>query len=250
MRAMILAAGHGTRLHPLTDTIPKPLLPVAGKPLIVWNLLLLRKHGITEVCINLHYLGHLIQEELGDGSQFGMRIRYSREPIILGTGGGIKQAEPFFGGEPFLVINGDTLVDLDLTGMMASHRERTGLATLALRDDPEVERWGVVETDAMARVLTINGRGMPDEERGRKPAQRRMFAGIHVMDPFVLRDVPVNRETSIIDAYVTLLQRSGEIYGYSVTGYWSDVGTPERYVEALRDADAGRINLRARLSPS
>jgi NDP-sugar pyrophosphorylase family protein len=93
---MILAAGFGTRLRPLTNTIPKPLLPVGGTPLIVWNLLLLRRHGIRDVIINLHHLGELIEKELGDGSTVGMRISYSHEPTILGTGGGLKQAESFF----------------------------------------------------------------------------------------------------------------------------------------------------------
>lgn len=245
MKAMILAAGHGTRLLPLTTTLPKPLLPIAGKPLIIWNLLLLREHGVTEVCINLHHLGHLIQNELGDGSQFGMHITYFRELILLGTGGAIKQAEPFFGGEAFLVLNGDTLVELDLTGMIAFHREHGGLATLALRDDPEVEQWGVVETDARSRVLAINGRGQ-GQARKDSTAHRRMFAGIHVMEPLLLRDVPVNRETSIIDAYVTWLKRDGDIYGYVMSGYWSDVGTPERYTQAQRDAEAGRIDLASR----
>src|SRR5579883_2046619 len=111
MRAIILAAGLGTRLRPLTNNLPKPLLPIAGAPLIVWNLLLLRRHGVTEVIVNLHHLGHLIEQELGDGSRFGMTLAYSHEPVILGTGGGIKQAEPFFKGEPFLVLNGDTLLE-------------------------------------------------------------------------------------------------------------------------------------------
>lgn len=250
MKAMILAAGHGTRLHPLTNTVPKPLLPIAGKPLIVWNLLLLRKHGITEVCINLHYLGHLIPNELGDGSQFGMHITYFRELILLGTGGAIKQAEPFFGGEAFLVLNGDTLVELDLTGMVAFHREHGGLATMALRDDPEVERWGVIETDRQGRVVSITGKWGPRAHQDPTGIHRRMFAGIHVMEPLLLRDVPVNRETSIIDAYVTWLERDGDIYGYVMSGYWSDVGTPERYTQAQRDADNGRIDLSARLVDS
>src|SRR5690348_18126635 len=107
MRAMILAAGLGTRLRPLTDSLPKPLLPVGGTPLIVWNLLLLQKYGIREVVINLHYLGDLIEKELRDGSAWDMSLTYSHEWTLLGTGGGIKQAQWFFGDEPFLVLNGD-----------------------------------------------------------------------------------------------------------------------------------------------
>ncbi len=251
MKAMILAAGLGTRLRPLTDTLPKPLLSVAGQPLLVWNLLLLRQHGISEVIINLHHLGHLIEEAIGDGSRFGLRITYSREGTLLGTGGGIKQVEAFFDGAPFLVLNGDTLLELDLTALVRFHlqRARQGavLATLVLREDPEAERWGLVETNGQQQVLRINGRGRKDPTEGNQAGEgRRMFAGVHVLDPAALRDVPVGRASSIIEAYVTELARGGVILGYDMKGYWSDVGTPERYEQAQRDTEAGRIKLAPR----
>lgn len=243
---MILAAGFGTRLRPLTDTVPKPLLPVGGASLIVWNLLLLRRHGVREVLINLHHLGHLIEQKLGDGAQFGVRIVYSREPVLLGTGGGLKQAEPFFGGEPFLALNGDTLLELDLGQAIAFHARRGALATMVVREDPEVERWGVIEVDATQRVVRINGRGRPEAgETG-----RFMFAGVHVMHPRLLRDVPAGRESSIIEAYVAGIARAEPIVGYCMNGYWSDVGTPERYAQAQRDAEAGLISLAARQAAS
>jgi NDP-sugar pyrophosphorylase family protein len=241
---MILAAGLGTRLRPLTDTLPKPLLPIAGRPLIVWNLLLLRRHGVADVVINLHHLGHLVEQALGDGSQFGMRIVYSREPALLGTGGGLKQAEPFFRGEPFFVLNGDTLFDLDLAGMAAAHRESRAVATMAVRADPDPDRWGAVELDAARRILRINGRGRNDGERTGK----RMFAGVHLMHPRLLADVPAGRESSIIEAYVRAIQNGETVAGYELSGYWSDIGTPERYAQAQRDAKAGAIDLASRES--
>src|SRR3989449_1523283 len=122
MKAMVLAAGLGTRLRPLTDTLPKPLLPVAGRPLLEWNLLLLKRHGITEVIINLHHLGEQIVRALGDGARLGLRLAYSHEPTLQGTGGGIKQAAPFLKDGPFLVLNGDTLSDCDLMALIAAHR--------------------------------------------------------------------------------------------------------------------------------
>lgn len=242
MRAMILAAGFGTRLRPLTDTLPKPLLPIAGAPLILWNLLLLQRHGITEVIINLHHLGHLIEKELGDGARFGMKLSYSREPVILGTGGGIKQAEPFFNGEPFVVLNGDTLMELDLRAVVTLHERWNALATMVLREDPEADRWGAVEVDAQQRIVRIIGRGL--SEIGR--TDKRMFAGVHVMHPHLLKDVPRGRESSIIDAYVNAIQRGEVILGYRMGGYWSDIGTPERYAQAQQDAGAGLISLPAR----
>jgi len=241
MKAMILAAGLGTRLRPLTDTVPKPLLPVGGASLIVWNLLLLRRHGVREVLINLHHLGHLIEQELGDGAQFGVRITYSREPVLLGTGGGLKHAEPFFSGEPFLVLNGDTLLELDLGVPIALHARRGALATMVVREDPDVERWGVVEVDANERVVRINGRGCSKAGAG-----RFMFAGVQVVHPRLLRDVPAGRQSSIIEAYVAGLARGELILGYRMNGYWSDVGTPERYAQVQRDAEAGLICLAAR----
>jgi NDP-sugar pyrophosphorylase family protein len=241
---MILAAGLGTRLRPLTDKTPKPLLPVAGLPLIAWNLLLLRQHGITEVIVNLHHLGEMIERDLGDGSRFGVRLTYQREPVIMGTGGGIKQVEPFFGGEPFLVLNGDTLLELDLTFLVRFHREEDALATMVLREDPDADRWGVVEMDGRRRVLSIAGRGRTADG----PTLRRMFAGVHVMHPRLLRDVPLGRASSIIDAYVAAIERGEAILGYDMQGYWSDVGTPERYAQAQQDAEAGVIKLSPRRS--
>ncbi len=242
MRAMILAAGLGIRLRPLTDALPKPLLPIAGRPLIVWNLLLLRRYGITDVIINLHHLGHLIEQALGDGSPFGMRIVYSKEPVLLGTGGGLKQAESFFGGEPCVVLNGDTLFDMNLDDLAAVHRQRCAVATMAVRADPEPERWGAVEVDATHHVVRINGRGKNPEGR----TEKRMFAGVHLMHPRLLADVPAGRDSSIIEAYVRAIQAGETIAGCELSGYWSDIGTPERYAQAQRDADAGLINLASR----
>ena len=245
MRAMILAAGLGTRLRPLSNSVPKPLLPVAGRPLIVWNLLLLRRHGITEVIINLHHLGHLIEKELGDGSRFGMHLAYSREPAILGTGGGIKQAEAFFGGAPFLVLNGDTLLEVDLEDLSGFHAGHGALATLVVRDDPEVDRWGAVEVDEQQGVISITGRGRKPVDRTAR-VRRFMFAGVHVMDPRLLATVPLGRASSIIDAYVESIKRGDRVLGYRMEGYWSDVGTPESYARVQRDAERGLINLAGR----
>jgi NDP-sugar pyrophosphorylase family protein len=243
MKAMILAAGLGTRLRPLTNTIPKPLLPVGGTPLIVWNLLLLRRHGIRDIIINLHHLGELIEKELGDGSTVGMRISYSHEPMILGTGGGIKQAENFFEGEPFLVLNGDTLCELDVGALCRFHRDENPLATMVVRDDPDVDRWGALELNAQQRIVRINGRGCSDDG----PIIKRMFAGVHIMHPRLLHTLQAGRESSIIDAYVAEIEQGEPVLGYIFHGYWSDVGTPQRYAETQADVQRGLLRLSDRL---
>lgn len=244
MRAIILAAGYGTRLRPLTNTIPKPLLPVAGQPLIIWNLRLLRDHGITEVIVNLHHLGDQIEQYLGNGSQLNMRITYSWEETILGTGGGIKQAEPFLRGasdDAFLVLNGDTLIDVDLTHMIDYHVTHGGLATMVVRDDPDVDRWGALELDDTDRILTILGRGHAPAHATQR-ITRKMFAGVHIINPALLRDIPIGQESSIMNPYMDCLEQGATIYGHRTTGYWSDVGTRERYDQAQRDAEDGILN--------
>jgi len=242
MKAMVLAAGLGTRLRPLTNSLPKPLLPLGPHPLLVWNLLLLRKHGITEVMMNLHYLGEQIQSIIGDGSQWGLNVSYSVEPVLLGTGGALKQVEPFFDGEPFLVVNGDTIFELDLSAMIAHHHQADAIATMALRDDPDVDQWGVIETDPQDYVLTITGKGQ-SASIGREYVIRRMFAGIHIIDPFLMRHIPEGVPSSIIDAYVLWLERGATVSSYLLTGYWSDVGTPERYAQVQLDFDSGLLLL-------
>ena len=242
MKAMILAAGLGTRLRPLTNTVPKPLLPVAGTPLIVWNLLLLKRHGFRDVVVNLHHLGPMIEQVVGNGSQYGLRILYSREPVILGTGGGIKQAEPHFSGEPVLVMNGDTLVELDLGALWSFHRDRQAAATLVLREDQDAAQWGLVEVGTENQIVRIVGKGRTSTES----TNPRMFAGIHILSPRLLRDSPKGTAFSIIDPYVAAIARGDRVLGYDLHGYWSDIGTPERYTQAEKDAAAGLISLDAR----
>ena len=188
----------------------------------------------------------MIEQAVGNGSRYGLRIIYSREPAILGTGGGLKQAELYFSGESVLVLNGDTLVELDLGALYEWHQQREAMATLVLRKDPDAVRWGLVEMDSDNRIVRITGRGRTDQV----PTLPRMFAGIHVLRPRILRDVPKGVATSIIDHYVAAIQRGETVFGYDCEGYWSDVGTPERYAQAEQDATAGRITLAARQRPA
>ncbi|HEY5649687.1 MAG TPA: nucleotidyltransferase family protein [Nitrospiria bacterium] len=236
---MILAAGLGTRIRSLESGLPKPLIPVGGRALIEYPLALLKKHGITEVVINLHYKGDKIKNALGDGSRFAMKIHYSEEEEILGTGGGIKKAEGLLGGAPFLVINSDVVAEVDLGDVIRFHERNRPSATLVLREDPDAETWGPVETNSSGRILRILGR----PETGGEPGIQKMFTGIHVLDPRVLDYIPAGLPHHIIDSYIEMIRAGEDLMGYAYSGYWKDVGTPGRVQEAQSDLASGRIRL-------
>lgn len=234
----MLAAGFGTRLEPLTAAVPKPLLPVGNLPLIGYALKLLARHGIHEVGVNLHHLGDQVREALGDGSRFGVEITYSDEEEILGTGGGLRKMQDFFDGT-FVVLNADTIVDVDLTGLVERHRQRDAMATMVLRKDPAQEDYGQVEIDGAARIRRMLGHGPLD-----LALDAYMFAGVHILEPHFLDYIPPGINTCINRyAYIKALNNGDPIYGDVMTGYWADVGTPERYWRANVDALDHRINL-------
>ncbi len=216
MKAMILAAGLGTRMRPLTDHCPKPLLPVAGKPLIVHHLERLREAGISEVVINVSYRAEQIVAALGDGRDFGVSIAWSREDTPLETGGGIHQALPLLGSAPFLLVNGDVWCDLDPAGLPPLGDD---LARLVLVDNPDHHPHGDFHLDAAGRV---HAEGEP----------RLTFAGLSLLDPALVAD-----QAPGAFALAPLLRRAmdaGRVGGHHHRGAWVDVGTPERLAELDR----------------
>ena len=236
-RAMILAAGFGTRLRPITHEIPKPMVTVGPDPLIVRTIRQLGRAGIREVVVNLHHLGHRIREALGDGSELGVHLIYSEEGEILGSGGGIKLAEPHLTQGTFIVVNGDVLMDVDYAAVLAFHRQKDALATMVLRPDPDPDEWGAIEIDAEQRIRQFVHKLPPVDV----PLRKLMFTGVHVLEPAVFDYLPTTF-SSINDVfYPRAISEGRAIYGYVHEGYWSDVGTLERLEEARRDAEAGRI---------
>ncbi len=226
MKAMLLAAGRGERLRPLTETLPKPMIQVAGKPLISHTLSYLKRCGVREVIVNLHHLGESIQEYVGDGRQWGLRVLYSWERKLLGTGGGIQKAAPHLFGSSFLVMNADILVELDLKDVLRFHGENHAAVTMVLRRDPEAERYGVIETDGYGLVRQILGR-LPVPPG---PWNRLMFTGVHVLEPEVFGYMTGQQNAfSIIDVYLDMLRAGERIMGYEMNGFWTDLGTPARY---------------------
>jgi len=233
---MVLAAGLGTRLRPLTLDRPKPLVAVAGRPLITYNLCLLRRYGVRDVIINLHHRGEVLRAALGDGSAWGLRIQYSPEDPLLETGGAIKNVEDALASEEdFLVLNGDTIIDLPLDCLIAAHRARAATATLVLRRDPAEERYGVVEIDASERIRRFLGR--PDTTT--VPLTPYMFAGVHVLSRQVFRYMPERRAFSMTrETYPAMLAAGEPLYGFPFGGYWRVIDTVEDLARATADLEA------------
>lgn len=219
MRAMILAAGRGERMRPLTDHVPKPLLPVAGKSLIVHHLEALAAAGVVDVVINHAWLGQLIEQQLGDGQQFGLRIQYSAEGATgLETAGGIKKALPLLGAEPFIVINGDVLSTFNPRELIATGLAPGALAHLVLVPNPPQHPAGDFAFAANLPWLSSTG------------SAQFTFSGIALYHPDFFREVPDGPQklAPFLRQAMARQQVSGELF----RGYWADIGTPERLQQA------------------
>ena len=243
MKAIVLAAGYGERMRPLTNNIPKPLLPINGKPILHYTLQLLKKNGIDEVVINLHHLHQMIMDVFGDGSSLGMKIHYSYEKEILGTAGGIKAAEGFLKDGTFLVINSDIIADIDIKKVLEFHKKKKAFITMVLRQDPDVERYGAIEVDSDGRIRRFLGNPpyVPPLNKGGRggvlpPLKKLMFTGIHIIEPEIFDVIPSGRYCGITkETYPKLINKNTPVYGYEFNGYWIDIGTPERYEKAERN---------------
>ncbi len=240
--AMVLAAGKGTRLAPLTNVLPKPLCEVAGVPLIRLALRQLHAAGVTRAVVNLHHLGEHIAAALGPNAE-GVVLAYSREDTILGTGGGIARALPLLGDAPFFVLNADALQDVDLKALADAHAKGGGWATLALRPDPDVLRYGPVGVDAQGRV-----RRLVDAFDDGGARDLLMFTGVHVLEPRAVAHLDPNTEQCIIrQGYAALLARGVPLWSHVHHGTFHDVGTPPRWWTAQRGVlDATHAGILAR----
>ena len=237
---MILAAGLGTRLQPLTDRSPKPLLPLMLVAVVGHLLAQLRCQGVREVVVNGHHLTDQLAAWLGDGSRWNLSLAFAHEPEILGTAGALKNAESLLRGSPFLVINADVLADFDLQALWASHRAGGALVTMVVRPDPLAYTFGAVMVDERDRVRRINGR--PEALDTGPGEEGTIFTGIQIVDPQVLDAIPANRFVSTTaDTYPRLLQDGYPVLAYRHDGYWLDVGVPERYLQAHWDVLDGAL---------
>ena len=246
MKAMVLAAGLGERMWPLTEDRAKPSLPLLNRPIIAHTLEHLVRHGVKEAVINLHHQPESIRGIVGDGSRLGLRVQYSEEPIILGTGGGLKKAEPLLrGAGGFFMVNSDSLSDCDLTAALKKHRECGALATMVLTPLDPKAAYSAVEMDDRDRILRIAGKPPGEPAPG---AGRYFFSGIHVLEPEIFDAIPAGKSDINRDVYPPLLAAGKAVRGYVHSGFWKELGNPRLYLEGAlavlkggRDASIGPL---------
>jgi mannose-1-phosphate guanylyltransferase len=233
MRAMVLAAGLGTRLRPLTYEIPKPMVPVLDRPVMEHIVDLLDSHGFDEVIANLHYFPETISEH------FGERLRYHLEPELLGTAGGVRACADFLGDEAFLVISGDALTDIDLQALAARHREAGGIATLAVKQVADTREFGVVLHDDDGRITGFQEK--PDPEEALSDLGN---AGIYVFDPEIFDYFPDRPFVDWAkDVFPVLLENDVPFFIHELDEYWNDVGSLSELREGTFDALRGELHL-------
>lgn len=239
MKGMVLCAGLGTRLRPFTERWPKPALPFLGQPLMRYHLAVLKAAGVTAVGINTHHLGDTMRSVAeAECARAGLPLTVVHEPVIQGTGGGIRGLRAFLEGDDFIVFNGDILFPVDLTPVVKAHRTSGAAATMVLLPMPAGESYAAVELDAERRVRRIAGKGPGGA--GLSPWH---FTGVHVISPrafeFMSKTEPedINR-----DVYVRMMEAGLTVRGEGVSAYWSDLGTPSRYLATQLDALSGKVS--------
>jgi NDP-sugar pyrophosphorylase family protein len=243
MKAMILAAGLGTRLRPLTDDRPKALVTVAGRTLLEITLCRLRSFGVSEVIINTHHFGDLIVEYLEANHNFGMRIEISREETLLDTGGGLKRAAQFFlepgRDEPFILHNVDVLSTIDLARMVQFHTRQGTLATLAVQER-ETSRYLLFDEQGQ---LCGRRNGRDGKDQLARPAKQLLplaFSGIHILSPRIFAKMEEDGAFSIVNAYLRLAAQGEKIVAFRADeSYWRDLGRPESILQAAQDIESG-----------
>jgi mannose-1-phosphate guanylyltransferase/phosphomannomutase len=238
VKAVVMAGGEGTRLRPMTASQPKPLLPVVNRPIMEHVLRLLRQHGFSETVVTVQFLASMVRNYFGDGEDFGMSLQYATEEMPLGTAGSVKNAQEALRDEPFLVISGDALTDIDLSDLVRFHKDNGALVTVGLARVPDPLEFGIVIADDDGRIQRFL----------EKPTWGQVFSdtvntGIYVMEPEVLEEVP-SGEAADWSAHIfpQLLKSGAPLYGWVSEAYWEDVGTHESYLKAQADVLSGKVN--------
>ena len=227
MKAVVLAGGLGTRLRPLTYTRPKPMLPIADKPILYYILTSLRDQGFREVIITTNYMDHVIREYFGDGSKIGVKLVYTREKTPLGTAGGVLNAQQYL-DETFAVIQGDNVTEINLADEMKYHRRKRGVVTIAVKKVPDPWRFGVVKLNRSNRIVKFFEKPKPEE-----CFSKTISTGLYVCEPEIFDYIPPKTPYDFArDLFPDLLSRGKPMYGYRTDAFWVDVGSLDGYVAA------------------
>jgi mannose-1-phosphate guanylyltransferase len=238
MKAILLIGGLGTRLHPLTLTTPKPLLPIAGRPFLAYQLDFLRSQGFRDIVLCTAYKAEDFHKSMGNGESCGVRLSYVHEAAPLGTGGAIKNAESFIEG-PALICNGDILMQLNLQELVTFHQNKKALATLALTHVSDPSAYGVVEVDSEGHIQRFIEKPAPGQSRS-----NMINAGAYVFEKEVFTMIPPQTAYSVERAlFPRLLEMKMPFFAKALPGYWLDVGTIEKYQQAQSDVKEGRYAL-------
>src|SRR5271169_1668086 len=238
MKAVIMAGGEGTRLRPQTSNLPKPMLPLVGRPMMEHIVSLLQRHGITDIVVTVAFLPNAIRSYFGDGSELGVRMSYATEESPLGTAGSVRNAREQL-TERFLVISGDVLTDIDLSAVIAFHEEKSALATIALASVENPLEFGIViahEDGSIERFLEKPGWGQVFSDT--------INTGIYVLEPEIFEQIPEGRPVDFSsEVFPAVLNAGDPLFGYVASGYWEDVGTTAAYLKAHEDILDGRVQL-------
>ncbi|BAC90141.1 nucleotidyltransferase family protein [Gloeobacter violaceus] len=231
MKAFILAAGKGTRLRPLTNLVPKPLVPVLNRPVMGRMLDLCREHGFCEAMANLHYQGEKIERAFGSGYEYGVDLAYSHETQLLGTAGGVRRQAAYLQGGTFVVTSADVVTDLDFSELLAFHRTRGALATIATTVVSDPSRFGVLVCDPDGRVRSFQEKPAPGTARS-----NLVNMGIYMLEPEIFDFIPAAEEFDFgSQLFPMLVAKGAPIYALETKAYWSDIGTLSQYLHTHWD---------------
>ena len=238
IKAFVMAAGAGTRLRPLTFSIPKPMVPIVNKPVLEHTIENLARHNITDIKMNLHYRGDMIKDYFGDGYPWGVKISYSYEKTLLGTAGGVKKCEDFFAGSPdtsstFIVMSGDGLTDVDITDIIKFHKKKKSLATMVLKEVDAKFEYGVTLCDK----TTSRIKDFIEKPRWSDVFSNTVNTGIYIFETEIFKYIPSGQFYDFgQNLWPKLLKLKLPIYGYVTKSYWTDVGNLKEYRQGQRDA--------------
>lgn len=245
MRAMVMAAGLGTRLRPITHEVPKPVVPVANVAIVEQLVRLLGEHGVDEVIANLHWFPETVRARLGDGSGLGVAVSYEQEAELLGTAGGVRNVASFLtggGDDAFLVLAGDALTDVDLSALLAAHRANGGVATLAVKRVTEVSEYGVIVTGADHRIQGFQEKPDPAEALSDLVNCMVYAFSPEIFDYFPAAEMPDPVDFAH-DVFPALLAHDVPFHVHEIDGYWNDIGTLREYLQGNLDAVSGAVGL-------